>query len=140
MLFLLDVAATIGRSSLTIFEFGIIPSVLKVELVAGVPVSYRAGSVWKSDAVVGVDGGFIGKYRYGKLVPCHCSDYDYTGWGVVAQWYGGLGKRIPAEGTRRLQYHYSSYSSSASFSSIIFFNSPLPSFPSPPPTNKIADI
>jgi len=75
------------RSSLTAFGFCIIPSVLKAELVAGVPVSYRADSVWRSDAVAGVNGGFIG--RYGKLVLCHCTDYDYAGWrgdGTVVRW------------------------------------------------------
>lgn len=60
-LFLLDVAANDWRSSLTIFEFGTIPSVLKAELVGGWRADiapYRAGSVWRSDIVVGVDGGF----------------------------------------------------------------------------------
>jgi len=38
----------------------------------------------------------------GKLVLCHCSDYDYGG-GTVARWSR---QKDTVEGTRRLHYHY----------------------------------
>lgn len=62
-LFLLDVAANDWRSSLTVFEFGIILSVLVGGWRAGI-APYRAGSVWRSDIVLRVDGGFSKEIWY----------------------------------------------------------------------------